>query len=56
MPDYYFGTDRLSGFDVTYWNKCWRNRVDSMRCTTAVDVEDSLGLCPEHIEELRETL
>lgn len=55
MPD--FTTDAPPGFGMS---QCWRNRTSmggsfQGRCSKSVDPLDMLGLCPEHIEELRDT-
>lgn len=54
MPD--FGPAEVTGFGQ---NQCWRNRTTlggtfQGRCSKAVDPNDALGLCQDHIDEMRD--
>jgi hypothetical protein len=52
MPD--FSTPEVAVNDF-YLNKCWKADAQYGRCSGNVRREDTLGLCPDHIEEMRET-
>lgn len=54
MPD--FRPDQPKGFDL---DRCWKNRHSfggtfQGRCSKPVDPTDDLGLCRDHIDELRD--
>jgi len=34
-------------------HRCWRRTATTSTCRNEVQIDDLLGLCPEHLEELR---